>query len=141
MQEMLDESSASSRAFTTLIGLFAAVALALAAIGIYGLISFAMSQRRHELGIRMALGATAGDVLRLALGGASKLIAAGLVVGVGGALLLTQYLKSLLYGVSRFDALTFLGVPLFLAGVALAASLIPVLRATSVDPATALRHE
>ena len=141
MQEILDLSSAPHRTYMALIGVFAVVALALAAVGIYGLIAFAMSQRRHEIGIRLALGATRGSVLAMVLGEAGKLIAAGLIVGGGGALLMTKYLKSLLYEVSPSDPLTFAAVLLFLAAVAFAASLVPALRATGVDPARALRHE
>ena len=143
MQEIVDLSSAPQRTYMALIGVFAAVALALAlaAVGIYGLIAFAMSQRRHEIGIRLALGATPGGVIAMVLGDAGKLIAAGLIVGGGGALLMTKYLKSLLYEVSPTDPLTFTAVLLFLAVVAFAASLVPALRATGVDPARALRHE
>jgi len=121
--------------------LFAAVALALASIGIYGLVSFTTSQRRHEIGIRMAMGATTFDIVKMALGSASKLVLGGVAAGVFGALILTQYLRSLLYAVSRFDPITFIAVPMFLAAVALAASLIPALRAGRVDVAAALRHE
>ncbi|HZT30846.1 MAG TPA: ABC transporter permease [Bryobacteraceae bacterium] len=141
MQDILDLSSAPNRTYTRLIALFAAVALALAAIGIYGLISFAMSQRRHEIGIRLALGAAPRDVLAMVLGDAGKLIAAGVLAGVVGASLLTRYLKSLLYEVSPFDPATFAAVALFLAAVALAASSVPALRATKIDPAGALHDE
>jgi putative ABC transport system permease protein len=141
MNEVLLLSSAPNRVYMRLLALFAAVALALAAVGIYGLISFAMSQQRHEIGIRMALGASASDVVRMALGSASKLVAAGLVAGVAGAFMLTQYLKSLLYGVTPSDPVTFTAVPVFLAVVALAACLLPALRAGAIDPSTALRNE
>jgi putative ABC transport system permease protein len=141
MQEIVDRSSASHRTYMGVIAVFAAVALALAAVGIYGLIAFAMSQRRHEFGIRLALGATPGKVVAMVLGDAGKLIAAGLLAGVGGALLLTRYLKMLLYEVSPSDPLTFAAVVAFLAAVAFAASLLPALRATGLDPARALRHE
>lgn len=141
MQDILDLSWAPSRTYMRLIGLFAVVALALASVGIYGLIAFAMSQRRHEIGIRLALGATPRNVIAMVLGDAGKPIAGGVVVGVGGALLVTRYLKSLLYEVSPLDPLTFAAVVIFLAVVALAASFLPALRATSIDPARALRHE
>ncbi|HUI57856.1 MAG TPA: ABC transporter permease [Bryobacteraceae bacterium] len=141
MQDVLETSSAPARSYMRLIALFAAVALALASIGIYGLVSFTTSQRRHEIGIRMAMGATTFDIVKMALGSASKLVLGGVAAGVFGALILTQYLRSLLYAVSRFDPITFIAVPMFLAAVALAASLIPALRTGRVDVAAALRHE
>lgn len=140
MENILQESSAANRVFMRLIGAFAAIALLLASIGIYGLIAFSLSQRRHEIGIRMALGASARNVVGMALTDAVKLIVAGTVLGVAGALALTRYLTSVLYEVSPLDPLTFAIVPAFLATVALAASLIPALRATSIDPVGAL-HE
>ena len=139
MENILDLSSAIHRIFVRLIGTFAGIALALAAIGIYGLVAFSMSQRRHEIGIRMALGATSRDVIGMALASAARLVAAGMVVGVAGALWLTQYLKSVLYQVSPLDALTFTAVPALLAAIALAASFIPAARAASTDPARTLR--
>jgi len=141
MREILDLSSSGSRTYMRLIGAFAVIALLLAVVGVYGLIAFAMSGRKHEIGIRMALGATPGNILAMALSGAGKLVIAGVLAGVAGALLLTRYLQSLLYEVSPFDALTFAAVPLFLACVALAASFIPAARATSLNPASALHHE
>ncbi|HVX66221.1 MAG TPA: ABC transporter permease [Bryobacteraceae bacterium] len=141
MEEIIDDSAAWTRSRTTLLSLFAAVALALAAIGIYGLVSFSMTQRRHEIGIRIALGATRGDVLRLALAGSARLVAAGLAAGLACTFAFTRYLSSMLYGVKPVDPLTFVAVPLFLAAVAFAASLVPALRATSLRPAAALRHE
>jgi putative ABC transport system permease protein len=141
MQDIVDSSAAPNRTYMRLIGVFAAVALALAAIGIYGLIAFAMSQRKHEIGIRLALGATPHRVIAMVLRDAGKLIAVGAVIGAGGALLVTKYLKSVLYEVSPFDPLTFAAVVAFLAAVAAAASLVPAIRATSIDPARALRHE
>jgi len=140
MEAILERSSAMNRIFMRLIGGFAATALLLASVGIYGLIAFSMSQRKHEIGIRMALGASAGNVVGMALGGAAKLIAAGTALGVGGALFLTQYLKSVLYEVSPLDPLTFAAVPVLLAVVALAASFIPALRASSLDPVDALHQ-
>jgi putative ABC transport system permease protein len=141
MQEIVDLSAGPNRTYMRLIGAFAAVALALAAIGIYGLIAFAMSQRNQEIGIRLALGATPRKVIAMVLGDAGKLIAAGLALGIGGAVAVTRYLKSLLYEVSPFDPATFAAVALFLAAVALSASFLPALRATSVDPSRALHHE
>jgi putative ABC transport system permease protein len=141
MQDLVDGASAWTRSRTLLLGSLAAVALVLAAIGVYGLVSFSVSQRRHEIGIRIALGATRGDVIAMTLRDSSKLIAAGLVLGVAGAFGLTRYLSALLFEVKAADPLTFAAVPLFLAPVALAASCFPALRATAIDPAGALRHE
>lgn len=141
MRQVLDLSAAPTRTYMQLIAAFAAVALVLASVGIYGLIAFSMSQRQHEIGIRMALGATARSVVAMAVGDAGKLVAAGLGLGIAGALLLTKYLQSVLYSVSPFDALTFITVPVLLGLVALAASLVPAMRASAVDPARALRHE
>ncbi len=141
MQDILDMSLAPSRIYMRLVGLFAAVALALASIGIYGLVAFAVSQRRHEIGIRVALGATSRNVVAMVLGQASKPVAAGLVTGAAGALALTRYMKSLLYETSPVDAVTFAWVAAFLVVVALTAAIIPALRATAIHPAQALRHE
>ena len=140
MGDILEQSSAANRIFMRLIGTFAAIALLLASIGIYGLMAFSMSQRRHEIGVRMALGATPRNVIGMAVASAARLVAAGTALGIVGALLLTHYLKSVLYEVSPLDPLTFCAVPVFLAVVALSASFIPALRATSIDPARAL-HE
>jgi putative ABC transport system permease protein len=141
MDELVADSSASSRSRTALVGLFAAVALTLAAIGVYGLVSFSMSLRRHEIGIRVALGAGRRDVIIMALRDSGKLIAAGLALGLSCSFALTRYLASELFEVSPMDPLTFVAVPLFLVAVALAASYIPAQRAAAVDPAIALRHE
>ena len=141
MDDLLSGSSAWTRSRTVLLGLFAAVAPALAAIGIFGLISFSLSRRRHEIGIRIALGATRADVIRMTLGESLKLIAVGLVPGVVCAYGVTRYLSSLLFGVQALDPLTFAAVPLFLAAVTPAASWIPALRATAGDPAAALHHD
>ena len=124
-----------------LIGSFAALALLLASIGLYGLISYSVSQRTREIGIRVALGAQPGDVVRLVLGQGAKLTALGLVVGVAAALGLTQLMGSILYGVKATDPLTFVAVAILLALVALAACWIPARRAMKVDPMVALRYE
>jgi len=127
------------RVYGSMFGLFATIALVLATIGLYGVMSYLVAQRTSELGIRMALGATARDVTRLVLGGAARLLVVGLGLGIPAALALAQLLRGLLYGVRATDLLTLVGTALLLAAVALLASAIPARRATRVDPLTALR--
>jgi putative ABC transport system permease protein len=124
-----------------LLGLFAGVACALAAIGVYGVIAFAVNQRKHELGIRMALGAQAGDIRQMVVGQGARLALAGVVVGIAGALYLARFMAPLLYGVETRDPVTFAMVPVLLIGVTLVASWIPAVRATRVNPIEMLRHQ
>jgi putative ABC transport system permease protein len=132
--------SAQRLAFV-LLGMFGFLALALAAMGIYGVIAYSVAQRTHEFGIRMALGAQREDVLRQVVGQGLLLMGAGVALGIGGALALTRFLTSLLYGVQPTDPLMFIAVSLLVAVVAVAASYIPARRATKVDPMVALRYE
>jgi ABC-type antimicrobial peptide transport system permease subunit len=130
---------AEARFRTLLLGLLGAIGLALAAVGIYGVIAYFVSLRRHEIGIRMALGATPGDVMTLLTWQGVRPVLAGLALGSGLAFAVTRWLASQLYGVSATDPVTFAGVALLLFAVGLAASLIPARRATRVDPTEAMQ--
>ncbi len=134
-------SSERRRFLLLLLALFAAAAVAMAAVGLYGVVAFMVSRRTREVGVRMALGARAPDVVRLVLGAGVLWIAAGLALGLGAALGLTRFLRSQLFEVSATDPVAFAAVVALLAAVALAAHVLPVARALRVDPATALRHE
>jgi putative ABC transport system permease protein len=141
MEELVSESVAAPRFRTLLVGLFAGLALVLAAIGVYGVMAYAVTQRTHEIGIRMALGADRRTVMMLILRQATLLTLTGIGIGLAGAWALARLISDLLFGVGANDPLTFVGVPLLLMGVALGASLIPAYRATKVDPMVALRYE
>ena len=141
MDEILSDSVAQPRYQTTLLSLFGISALILAALGVYGVTSYGVTQRTHEIGIRIALGAARNDVLRLVVGQAFKLTLIGVGIGIVGALVVTRFMSSLLYGLRSSDPLTFIVFSLILTAVALLAGYIPARRATKVDPIVALRHE
>jgi putative ABC transport system permease protein len=141
MDEIISGNVSAQHLAFLLLGVFAFLALALAAIGIYGVTSYLVSERTHEIGVRMALGAQPLDVSRLVLGHGAKLVAIGVFAGAVAALALTRLLTNLLFGVSASDPWTFVGVGLLLIVVAVVASYVPARRAMRVDPLVALRYE
>jgi putative ABC transport system permease protein len=141
MQQWISNSAAQPRLNTVLLSVFASVALLIASIGIYGVLAYSVSQRTREIGVRMALGATPRGVLRLIVGEGMRVGLMGIGAGLLGGLALGRALSSLVFGVLVRDPVTFLGVALTLAVVALAACVIPALRASRVDPMVALRYE
>jgi putative ABC transport system permease protein len=141
MDEALSQSVVAPRFHAALFSFFAFLALLMASVGVYGVVSYSVSQRTHEIGIRMALGAKANDILRLVIGQQMIMTLLGVAVGLGVALGLTRTISSLLYGMAPNDLSTFVGVPIVLGMAALAASYIPARRALGVDPLNALRQE
>jgi putative ABC transport system permease protein len=141
MDQVMEESMAGRQFDAFFLSVFAGVALLLAAIGVYGVLSYGVRQRTHEIGVRMALGAQSRDVLRLVLGEGMALTAVGVALGIGGSLYLTRFLSTLLYGIETTDVTTYVTVALLLCGVVLLACYLPARRAMRVDPLVALRYE
>jgi putative ABC transport system permease protein len=141
MTALIDASVSAQRNGTTLLGLFAALAMVLAATGIYGVMSYTVAQRTHEIGVRMALGARRLDVLKLVIRQGMLLAVIGVALGLAGAYLLTQVMTTLLFQVTARDPVTFTVVAVLLLAVAFLACIVPALRATKVDPLIALRYE
>jgi putative ABC transport system permease protein len=140
MEERVGEAAAQPRFYTVLLAIFAGVALLLAAVGIYGVMSYSVSQRAPEIGIRIALGARSTDVLRLVVGQGMALALLGLAIGVAGALASGRLLRSLLFGVTSTDLMTFVTASIVLGSAALVASYLPARRAARTDPMEALRQ-
>jgi putative ABC transport system permease protein len=141
LAQRVDDAVAVSRSLMVLFAAFALLALVLGAVGIYGIVSYSVTQRTHEIGIRMALGARAANVLSLIMKNGLTLVLAGIVIGVGSALMLTRFLATLLFGIEPTDKVTFVVVSAVFFLIAMIAALIPALRATRVDPVIALRSE
>ena len=141
MDERIGRSLSSRRFSTVLLGVFASLALTLAAVGIYGIVAYSVTERTHEIGVRLALGAQRRDVIAMVVGQGMTMTAAGTAIGVAAALMLTRLMSTLLFGVSAVDPATFLAIPCLLIAVALVACYVPARRATRVDPLQALRSE
>ena len=141
MEDLRQRSFWQDRLFGWMFSTFGAVALLLASVGVYGVLSYSVSQRTQEIGVRMALGAGRGDVLRLILGQGVRLAAIGIVLGLVGAFATTRFIKTVLYNVTPTDPFSFAVVAGFLTLVAVAASYVPARRAMAVDPLVALRNE
>jgi putative ABC transport system permease protein len=141
MDELISKSVMGPRFHAALFSLFAFLALLMASVGVYGVVSYSVNQRTHEIGIRMALGARQADILLLVMGQQMIMTALGVAIGLGVAVGLTRAITSLLYGLAPNDLGTFVGVPILLGLAALLASYIPARRALGVDPVNALRQE
>jgi putative ABC transport system permease protein len=141
MRQLMSESTSARRFQTVALSAFAAIAVFLALVGLYGLMAYSVKQRTAEIGIRIALGAPAARVLGMVVWNGLALVAIGLTIGLAGAAAVTRLGASWLYGVSAADPLTFLLVPVLILGVALLACLIPAWKATRIDPVTALRFD
>ena len=141
MENVFSQSIAAPHVITSLLAIFAAVALILAAIGVYSVMSYSVAQRTHEVGVRMALGAQQQHVLRMILGHGLKLVVVGVGLGVTAAFAVTRVIANLLFGVTATDPSIFAGVPILLIVVAILASYFPARRALKVDPIIALRNE
>jgi predicted permease len=141
MEKTVANSIASQRFTMTLLGVFALLALLLASVGIYGVLSYLVGQRTKEIGVRMALGAQKFDVLRMVLQDGARMTLIGIVLGLAGALVLTRLMRSMLYGVKPTDPLTFICVAALLCAIAMLACYVPARRAMKVDPMEALRHQ
>ena len=141
MDQAVDESIAQPRFRTVLLAIFAAVALVLAAVGIFSVMAYSVAQRRRELGVRIALGASRTQILQLILGYGLKLTVFGLLLGLGATLALTRYLSTMLFAIHAHDPVTLVAVSALLLAIAMAACGVPAWRATRVDPIVALRNE
>jgi putative ABC transport system permease protein len=141
MNEARERGYWQYRLFSWMFSVFGAIALALAAIGVYGVLAYSVTQRAHEIGVRMALGARSTDVVRMIAGQGLRLAVVGVIVGAVGAAAVTQGLRTILFNVSATDPISYAGVALFLVAVAMAAAWVPARRATRVDPIIALRAE
>ena len=141
MQRIISDRIAPHRLSAQLIAVFAGLALVLAAVGIYGVLCFSVAQRTHEIGLRMALGAERATVLRLIAGEVARLAGCGIAVGLAGALALTRVMKAMLYGVDASDPVIYAGSAAALLAIAMAAAVVPALRAAWVDPMVSLREE
>ena len=141
VREQIDASLVEPRYIMRVLGAFAVLGVILAAIGLFGVISYSVGQRTREIGVRMALGATRASIAQLVVGDGVRLAAAGVVVGLAAALLATRLVQSVLYGVSRFDPVAFAAGAVLLLVVAAVACVAPMLRATAIDPALAIRAE
>jgi putative ABC transport system permease protein len=141
MEEVLSAAQSRPRFLTLLLLLFSSVALVLAAVGLYGVISYSVAQRTNEIGIRIAIGAQSGDVLKMVLGQGLRLGLCGVAVGAAGAFALTRLIRGLLFGINSFDPVTFGTMAVALMAVTILACYVPARRATKVDPMVALRYE